>query len=238
MKRHAGRRCGRWLNLPCVSNHTSSVRRPMPALFGICAVLYASLYAFEGAIRYALENIQLSDAISLRDGLMIVPIALLLLKQAFRFRLHPAFFIYAGIVLLHGALSTANLHTPLPAIYGAMRLLNFLFGFIAARQLTRPGKRDLWILTLIWLISVVGVALDAFIYPMPWTGVETHIGGITEDMSRGWDVTGFEERAAGFFRDSISAALVLPIPALLLAARTRSWPTRAIVLGRPWAWCP
>jgi hypothetical protein len=122
----------------------------MPAPFGFCAVLYVSLYPFEGAIRYALDNIRLRDALSLRDGLIFLPIALLLLKQAFHFRVHPAFFIFAGTVLLHGTLSTANLHTTLPTIYGAMLLLNILFGFIAARQVTRPGRR---VLSIRWPLA-------------------------------------------------------------------------------------
>jgi hypothetical protein len=203
----------------------------MPALFGFCALLYLSIYAFEGPIRYALFNIGRSDAILLGDGLMILPVVLLLLKQAFRFRVHPAFFIFAGIVLLHGVLSTANLHTPLPAVYGALLLLNILFGFIGARQVMRPSKAVLWILTLIWLASIIGVALDKFVYTMPWTGLEPHIGGITVDASADRDITGFEKRAAGFFGSSISAAVLVPILALLLAARTRSWLIRSFILG-------
>jgi hypothetical protein len=201
----------------------------MPALFGFCALLYLSIYAFEGPLRYALYNVGLSDAISLRDGLIILPIVLLLLKQAFRFRIHPAFFIFVGIVVLHGLLATANLHTPLPAIYGAMLLLNILFGFIGARQLMRPGKAVVWVLTLIWLASVAGIALDKFVCTMPWTGLEPHIGSMTVDVSPAWDIRGFGG-AAGFFRSSISAATLVPILALLVAARTRSWLIRSVVL--------
>jgi hypothetical protein len=207
------------------------VRALMPALFGFCALLYLSIYAFEGPIRYALYNVGLSNMIWLRDGLMILPIVLLLLKQAFRFRLHPAFFIFAGIVVLHGMLATANLHTPLPAIYGAILLVNVLFGFVGARQLMRPGKAVLPILTLIWLASVVGIALDKFVYTMPWTGLETHIGGMTVAASRDWDLSGSERRAVGFFSSPIGAATLVPILALLLAARTRSWLIRLVVLG-------
>lgn len=203
----------------------------MAVLFGSCALLYLSIYAFEGPIRYALINFGLGDAIVLRDGLIILPIVLLLMKQAFRFRVHPAFFLFAGIVLLHGTLSTANLHTPLPALYAATRLLHILFGFIAARQLLRPGNRVLWVLTLVWLASVAGVALTKFVYTMPWTGLEAEIGGVTVDVSRGWDIIGFDKPAAGFFRSATAAAVLLPMLGLLLGARTRSWPIRALVLG-------
>jgi hypothetical protein len=203
----------------------------MPSLFGFCAVLYLSTYAFEGPIGSALFDLGLGEAILLRDGLIILPLVLLLLRQAFRFRVHPAFFIFAGIVVLHGVLATANLHTPLPAIHGALLLLNILLGFIVARQLLRPGQAVLWILTLIWLASVVGVALDKFGYTMAWTGLAPHTGGVTVDASRDWDITGFEKQAAGFFRNSISAAVLVPILALLLAARTRSRLIPPLVLG-------
>ena len=202
----------------------------MPSLFSFCAFIYVSIYAFEGVIRYGLYNVGLSNAILLRDGLIILPIAVLLAKQVFHFRLHPAFFVFACIVGLHGALATFNLHTVLPAAYGAMLLLYVLFGFIAARQLIRPGSRTLRLLTLIWLVSVIGVGLDKFVYTMPWTGLETHIGGINVDVSRGWDITGLDKRAAGFFRSSIAAAMLLPTLALLMAPRIRSWLVRAFVL--------
>ena len=55
------------------------------------------------------------------------------------------------------------------------------------------------------------MVLDKFVYTFPWMGLETHIGGIQVDVSRGWDIdSGFEKRAAGFTRSSISAAMLLP----------------------------
>jgi hypothetical protein len=202
----------------------------MPSLFSLCAFAYLAIYAFEGVIRYGLYNVGLDNAILLRDGLIILPIAVLLVRQAFHFRVHPAFFVFAAIVGLHGMIATFNLHTVVPAAYGAMLLLNILFGFIAARELLRPGAFTLRVLALIWLVSVVGILLDKFVYTMPWTGLETHIGGIDVDVSRGWDITGFDKRAAGFFRSSIAAAMLLPILALLMAPRIRNWLLRAFVL--------
>ena len=126
--------------------------------------------------------------------------------------MHPAFFVFAGIIALHGTIATLNLHSTLPAIYGVKLLVNVLFGFIVARQLIQPARRLAWLFAVVWLISVVGVLLDKFVYTFPWMGLETNIGGIQVDVSRGWDIdSGFDKRAAGFFRSSISAAMLLPI---------------------------
>ena len=195
----------------------------MRRLFTFCATGYLLIYAFEGAIRFGLHSTGTDSAILLRDALIGVPLVLLLTIQTFRRSIHPAFVAFAGIVVFHGAISTFNLHTTLPAVYGAKLLINVLFGFIAARQLTQPGRRTLLLLALVWIISATGVVLDKFIYTMPWTGLHTDIGGIQVDISRGWDIeSGFDKRAAGFTRSSISGAMLLPIIALLIAPRVRS----------------
>ena len=83
-----------------------------------------------------------------------------------------------------------------------------------------------------WLISVVGLLLDKFVYTFPWMGLATNIGGIQVDVSRGWDIDGgFEKRAAGFFRSSISAAMLLPVLAAIIAPRIRSWMLRLLFLA-------
>jgi hypothetical protein len=203
----------------------------MQALFTISGVGYLLIYAFEGAIRYALYGVGQDNAILLRDALMVVPLAVLFVTQAFRMSVHPAFVAFAVIVALHGGIATLNLHTTLPAIYGAKLLITVLFGFIAGWQLTQPTKTVLAILSLVWLATIIGVTLDKFIYTFPWMGMETHVGGIAVDVSRGWDIDGgFEKRAAGFTRSSISAAMLIPTLALLIAPRTRNIVLRFLVV--------
>ncbi len=204
----------------------------MQGLFTLCAVAYLLIYAFEGVIRYGLYSVGADNAILLRDGLIIGPLLLLLAAQAFRTRVHPAFFAFGAIVALHGLIATLNLHTTLPAIYGAKLLVNVLFGFIAARALVLPSKKVVLLLGLVWAISVFGVVLDKFFVTFPWMGIETHIGGISVDVSRGWDIddNGISKRAAGFTRSSISAAMLLPTLALIIALRMRSYLLRMLML--------
>ena len=203
----------------------------MQSLFSLCAVIYLMIYAFEGVIRYGLYNIGASNAILLRDGLIIGPLLLLLAAQATRTRVHPAFFAFGAIVGLHGLVSTLNFHNLFPAIYGAVLLLNVLFGFIAAKALVLPSRRVVLLWGVVWVVSVVAVVLDKFFVTFPWTGLETHIGGISVDVSRGWDISdGFAKRAAGFTRSSISAAMLLPTIALIIALRMRSYLLRTLML--------
>jgi hypothetical protein len=204
----------------------------MQALFTLSSTVYLLIYAFEGAIRYGLYSIGKDNVILARDALIVGPLALLLAAQAFRLRVNPAFAVFAGIVMLHGAIARFNLHTILPAIYGAKLLVNVLFGFIAGRQLMQPSRRILLLIALVWLVSVGGVVLDKFVYTFPWMGLETNVGGIKVDVSRGWDIdSGFDKRAAGFTRSSISAAMLLPTLALIIAPRIRNVLIRLALLA-------
>jgi hypothetical protein len=194
-------------------------------------VIYISIYAFEGAVRYGLYSVGHDDAILLRDLLMVVPLGLLFAAQVLRGRLHPAFAAFAVVIAVHGAIAIFNLGSYVPAVYGAKLLINVLFGFIAARELLNPGPRTMTILVVIWVASITGVMLDKFLYTFPWTGLATHIGGIKVDISRGWDIEdSFDKRAAGFTRSSISAAMLLPILATIIAPRIRNGILRMLML--------
>lgn len=200
-------------------------------LFNVAAVIYILIYAGEGVVRYGLYNIGHDDAILLRDLLLVVPLGLLFATQVLRGRVHPAFAVFAAIVTVHGAIAVFNLGSTVPAIYGARLLINCLFGFLAARELINPGPRTLSIFVLIWIATITGLVLDKFVYTFPWTGLETHIGGIQVDVSRGWDIDdSFDKRAAGFTRSSISAAMLLPIMAAIIAPRIRNVVLRFLML--------
>ncbi len=204
----------------------------MQGLFTLCASIYLVIYALEGVVRYGLYNIGHDNAILLRDLLMIGPLTLLFAAQAFRGHVHPAFGVFAAIVAVHGAVASFNLQTTLPAIYGTKMLINVLFGFLAARQLVRPGRRVLTLFAVLWVVTLTGVVLDKFVYILPWTGLETHIGGIQVDVSRGWDIEDtFNKRAAGFTRGSISTAMLLPVLAAIMAPRIRSFLLRTALLA-------
>jgi hypothetical protein len=81
----------------------------LQAPFTFSATVYLLIYAFEGALPYGLYNVGMDSVILLRDGLLTVPLAVLLVTQAFRLRVHPALFVFAGIIALHGTIATLDL---------------------------------------------------------------------------------------------------------------------------------
>jgi hypothetical protein len=204
----------------------------MRRMFVACGVVYITIYAFEGPIRYGLNLLGADAAIFVRDGLLILPVAALLTAQAFRLRVHPAYIVFAAVIAVHGGLMYANLHSWQAVVYGAKILIGTLFGFLVAGALIQPGRRLLQLYGLLFVITLIGLTIDKYVTSFPWLGLTTHIGGLTVDISRDWETgtTGLSKRAAGFTHISIAAAVLVPVLALVIAPRIRSWTSRLLVL--------
>ncbi|HEX3405377.1 MAG TPA: hypothetical protein VHT74_34135 [Acetobacteraceae bacterium] len=203
----------------------------MRKLFLLAATLFVLVYAFEAPLRYGLNAIGKDDAIFVRDFLLIVPLVLLFIRQYMRGAIHPAYWVFAIIVAVHGSVGYLNFHSLVPPVYGAKFLLPLLFGFILSSALTEPAPKLMRLLALLWLVSLVGLYLDKFVLTYPWSGMETTVGGLKVDVSRGWDITsGEDKRVAGFTRSSIDAAALLPVLAFVITQRCR-FVLRALVLA-------
>src|SRR5271166_4588293 len=192
----------------------------MRKLFTLAAVLFLLIYAFEAPLRYGLNAVGQDNAIFIRDGLIALPLVLLFILQCMRGNLHPAYWVFAAVIAVHGGISYLNFHTPVPAAYGTKFLLPVLFGFLISTTLTEPNRKLFALLALVWLVSVVALYLDKYILTYPWTGMRTTIGGIQVDISRDWDITsGDDKRVAGLMRSSINAAAFLPMLAFVVGLR-------------------
>ena len=203
----------------------------LQSLFLVGGAVYVTIYSLEGVVRYGLSFAGADTAILARDLLIWLPLIGLLLYQAVRLRVERSFLIYAAVIAVHGSIIYLNFRTTTPVVYGAKLLVNVLFGFIAGSLLTHPGPRMLRLFVLLWLVGIVGLALEKFFFEMPWVGMSATIGGIMVDVSHNWDIVDpLEKRVAGFTRGSIAAATILPILALLISVRARSWWLRAFVL--------
>ncbi len=205
----------------------------MKRLFTICGCLYIAIYAFEGVVRWGLNAVGANSAIFVRDALFALPVTALLVAQAFRLRVHPAFLVFFAVVAVHGAMMYLNMHTSEAVVYGVKILMPILFGFLAASTLVQPERRTLLFFVLILIASQVGLFLDKFLVTFPWIGMTTHIGGLTVDISHDWETgtSGLTKRAAGFTRWSIAAAGLIPILTLMIAPRIRNWFLRVVVLA-------
>ncbi len=201
----------------------------MERLLTFCLGLYFTVYAFEGPVRYWLNMFGADQLIFVRDLALLVPVIFMGVQQFLQRRLHPAYWVYVFVVLLHGTVMVLNVGSFTAAAYGAKMLLTMLVGAVLAPQLLQPSRPlTLWI-TMLWVSILVGVLLDKYFVSFPWVGLSTTIGDVQVDISRDWDMTGEAKRAGGFLRSSIHAATVAPLFALWLLLHLRNWPLRLLV---------
>lgn len=198
---------------------------------GLC--LYCLAYAFEGALRYGLNLVGMDWLIFGRDVVLLLPVALLSVQQFLSRKLHPAYLVFLGVVLLHGAVFVANFRLLAPAVLGAKVLAGMLAGAVAADRLMKPSRPVVVFFLALWLSAFVGIALDKLGVSFPWVGLTTTIGDVQVDIGRDWQIEKESDgyRAGGFMRSSIHAANLTPLVALLLLFNLRAWPLRALVGG-------
>lgn len=184
---------------------------------------YCAVYAFEGAVRYGLNLFGGDALIFVRDAVLLLPLAALTVHQVWTKTLHPAFWVYLAVVLLHGLVFILNFGLIAPAVMGAKVFLTTLTGAIASPVLMRPSPRVVLFFGLLWMSAFGGVALDKLGLEFPWVGLTAQIGDVKVDIGRDWqiekDSAGY--RAGGFMRSSIHAANLTPLLALLLLIHLR-----------------
>ncbi|HEU5048441.1 MAG TPA: hypothetical protein VFT64_11440 [Rickettsiales bacterium] len=192
-------------------------------------VIYLLCYVFEGALRYGLHLAGADAMIFLRDALLLLPLAIIFLHQLLHKKLHPAFLIFFAVIVLHGFVILVNMKSAQAIAYGAKILITMVAGALGMRPLLAPSRKVLMLLLLVWAVSLGAICADKYFVQMPWVGMETQIEGVKVDISRDWQVSGAEKRAAGLMRDSIHAAMVMPLMALVLIFNLQNLPLRLFV---------
>jgi len=145
-------------------------------------------------------------------------------------RIHPAFVLFAILIVFHGLVLMGTIGSALGAAYGVKILVNVLFGFFAASLLIQPGSKTTAVLLLIWLVTMVGIGLDKFFVTFPWVGIRTIVGDLNVDVSKDWQIQDtLARRVAGFTRSSISVAALVPLLAIVLMTRISNWLLRAAI---------
>ncbi len=201
----------------------------MQSILPISLAIYLIFYVFEGFIRYGFNLIGTDSLIFIRDAVLILPLMILFIQQLLRRQIHPAFIIYMFVIVLHGVVMMANIGSSLAVVYGAKMLVTLLAGALLASTLFNPSRKMVVFVFLLWSISWAGVLLDKYYVEFPWTGLATSIGDVQVEISRDWQISGEDKRAAGFMRSSINVATVVPLLALLLIFNLRSLFLRLLV---------
>ena len=204
----------------------------MQTLLSFSLIIYFIFYAFEGVIRYGFNLVGADQLIFIRDILLIVPLIGIFIGQLSKRKVHPAYWVYFFVIVLHGTVMVVNTGSIMSVVYTAKMLMTLVVGALMVRHIFYPSKRIVAALFFLWLITLVGVGLDKYVVEMPWMGLETVIGDVKVEISRDWQISGEEKRAAGFMRSSINAATITPLIAIMLMFHLRRiWLRVAVALG-------
>ena len=216
--------------------HLSRPHSPDPAqlakFLAASLYIYIFVYSFEGVVRWLLNMVHGDSLIFVRDVLIDLPLLGILIHQALRRSIHPAFLVYFFVIALHGAVMYVNLHALVAVVYGAKLFTSMLAGAIGWRAIVRPGPRALKLFFFLWVATIIGVTLDKWVMELPWSALgETEIGGIKVDVTRNWQILGPDKRAAGFTRSSInSAGLEVLLSFVLFVHVPRLWQKVLIIV--------
>ncbi len=194
-----------------------------PRLYKILSLglmVYMVFYTFESPIRYALNMMGADELIFIRDFTIILPVLAIFIYQLLHRCVNPAYYVYGFIVLLHGFVMIYSTRSAMAAAFGAKLLVTSLVGAVGARLFFEPTRRMAIFIFLLWSITCIGVGTEKYFFDFPWIGMETHIGDVTVEISRDWQVTGENKRAAGFTRASINTAYLLGLTGVFLLFRS------------------
>lgn len=176
---------------------------------GYAAGLIIFCDSIAAPLRFFLEKFGLGFAAYIPKllGLVVAVIALFFQQQP---KVVVVFLISIFFSALVGLVSDVS--------FFSMGFALFLFSPFFVGIFTPVDELDIektkFFLFFVFLITIIGVALDYFIQ-FPWEGVETEVMGVVVETSREW--TNFSvERLAGFTRLSTAAAFYISISALFL----------------------
>lgn len=197
----------------------------------ISILIYLSIYSLESPIRYALVNVHLVEVILLRDLLILGPLIYITAHQTNERRINPVIPVFVSIMAMQAIVLYFNFRSFSPAILGAKLMMNVLLGLLVGAQFVNCSAKALRWLTILFVLTCVGLFIEKFITQFPWLGMSANIGGIDVAISHDWQVADpLERRVAGFTRESINAAGLLPFLGILLATRMqRFWQTAAFL---------
>jgi hypothetical protein len=201
----------------------------MHKLLSIAVVVYIVCYAFEGPIRYGLHLIGADPLIFLRDAFLVLPMLAIFFHQLVKRRLHPAFLVFAGIVVLHGLVTILNIGNLSVIAYCIKLFITVLAGALCAQFLLSPSRKMLLLLLFIWSANWMGIMLDKYFVDYPWVGMHATIGDVEVDVSQDWQIQGEDKRASGLTRSSINAANIEPLLALVLIFAIPNIPLRLAI---------
>lgn len=174
---------------------------------------------FEAPIRFVLSKVHLTNALYLRDLLILSCIAILALrtpdtKLKDHIRNHSIVLIYAlAIALFTTTLIGGSIFS---ALFEIKIFNTFLFGLTCALLTHHNPRLVLRLATLVFFATCIGIFLNKALGVFPWDGTSYETAFGTVEVNRVWWIEGGERRLAGFCRASYTAAAIIAVTATLL----------------------
>lgn len=198
------------------------------------AILFDIVLAgVEGALRYGLHKVGLDSAIFFRDALLFGSFGAYLFVRIPLGAVPASVGVFALLMLVHGAIAVAQLHTGISVVYGLKLMLPILCGFLVPDAIFAPSRRVTRWMLILWIVSVAGAAYDRIVLGptgfFPWVGTNVSLGGIDVELGRDWQSGDEIKRVGGLARSSINLATLLPLVAVMVFAGIRNIAVRVIV---------
>lgn len=199
-------------------------------LFLFAIFYYVGTVAFEAPIRYILSMVGLENTLYLRDALLILCIAVAFFqgitnKRDGHWLIAASCYVLITYMFASIVMGRGLFH----ALFHFKVFLPLLFGMAIAPYVYRHKKLIFIFLAGMFAVSVVGVALDYFVGPLPWEGAnfDTAFGSVA--TNRVWWVGGGQRRLAGFGRASYTVALMLGVTSVPLILLLKSFWLRGLI---------
>lgn len=195
-------------------------------------LIYLTIYSLESPVRFFLSYVPFGELIWTRDLLIVGPLAYITFQQLSTRRLNPAITIFIALITFQGVVFILNFHAIGPAVLAVKLLVNVLLGLLVGASFVNARGRPIKVLAVLFVVTISGLFIEKFITPFPWLGMSANFGGIEVAISHDWggdDPIG--RRVAGFTRESINAAGLLPFLGIMLATKARSYLLRALILA-------
>ncbi len=194
-------------------------------------VVFFMITTFEGPLRLGLQAIHAPFLVYLRDAAMVVTMLDYLSRNARRHAL--PLLLIAGLFLIHAAIGLYCTGDYRQVAFGAKFLMACFYGAVIAPTLLRPTPLLLWFFAGILGSALLGLAINAIVGQMPWSGLTYYVGDVKVSATR-LDLAAGAERMAGFSRSAASLATLVSFLSIYAVMVFRSiwfrWATFAIAM--------
>jgi len=132
--------------------------------------------------------------------------------------------LIGGLFLVHAAIGLYCMGDYRQVAFGTKFLMACFFGAAVAPVLFRPSTLMLWFFAAILSSALLGLAINAVVGQMPWSGLSYYVGDVKVSATR-LDLAAGTERMAGFSRSSSTVATIVSFLSLYAIVAFRSvWP--------------